>query len=187
MSQRRNRIAEGRESLRQVCEKHAPEGHKSELDNGERDRLGVGVEDGLGGSVGQGRAQVPHHAKHLETRSAHVAASCSRGMSSYHKLDRYGRFERLGDLLGVCADASLSASDGLERITQTLLAAMTPSRSVRMTVRPAVVGVSARSPPLAMQCSIRSGPRRRALGRVLLGRSPGILILVDYGMLARSD
>ena len=47
------------------CEAEAPTGNKGELYESQSDRFRKGVEDGLGGGICQGGAQVPDQAEHL--------------------------------------------------------------------------------------------------------------------------
>lgn len=52
--------------MRQGCEKKTPSRDKGELYYSQSDRFRKGVENGLGGSIGQSRAQVPDKAEHLK-------------------------------------------------------------------------------------------------------------------------
>lgn len=59
MLEGRDGRSKAREKASQIGEEDAPPGHASELYYCQSNRLGIGVEDGFRGSVGQGGAHIP--------------------------------------------------------------------------------------------------------------------------------
>lgn len=177
-------LLEGRDKAGEEGEDDAPRGDAGELDDGEGDGLGEGVEDCFGGRVCEGGAHVPDKAEDLRTSSA--------GWMANGEQERYNKFERKRSLQCICnlssvgSDAAFPRPDGPDSLADTLLPSMLGGCAGDVAVAPSDMAIFPCMP--SIQCVAWSAIRTR----IRLGTgypsddvSPARLLLVGREIFSR--